>query len=159
MGMTLGSIHFRGGLPEELREDFPYRREREERTSLYDEAWEDLRLLQETAKRFSSLLRLPVLACYLWDEDALVLTLYKRGRRAAECMATANDEIAGKPVHPEVMASAFGTDDPKGAALQKLMTDEDPDEPEDMMERIEALSAYFDFPLVPDREISDRMYR
>ena len=61
MGMTLGSIHFRGGLPEELREDFPYRREREERTSLYDEAWEDLRLLQETAKRFSSLLRLPVL--------------------------------------------------------------------------------------------------
>ena len=38
MGMTLGSIHFRGGLPEELREDFPYRREREERTSLYDEA-------------------------------------------------------------------------------------------------------------------------
>ena len=86
----------------------------------------------------------------------LVLTLYKRGRRAAECMATANDEIAGKPVRPEVMASAFGTDDPKGAALQKLMTDEDPDEPEDMMERIEALSAYFDFPLVPDREISDR---
>lgn len=60
-------------------------------------------------------------------------------------MATANDEIAGKPVRPEVMASAFGTDDPKGAALQKLMTDEDPDEPEDMMERIEALSAYFDF--------------
>ena len=88
-----------------------------------------------------------------------MLTLYKRGRRAAECMATANDEIAGKPVHPEVMASVFGTDDPEGAALQKLMTDEDPDEPEDMMERIEALSAYFDFPLVPDREISDRMYR
>lgn len=159
MGMTLGSIHFRGGLPKELREDFPYRKERVDRTCLYDEGWENQQLLQETAKRFSGLLHLPVLACYLWDEDTLALTLYDGGQRAAECMATIHDGIAGEPVHPAAMAAAFGIDDPDGAALQKLMTDEDPDNPGDMMERIEALSAYFNFALVPDREISDRMYR
>lgn len=91
-------------------------------TSLCDRRWENPALLDAAALRlFKTLAGTPAFAVCCFDEDHVMLMLYRDGVRTAECGAEALDVAETPPAQPEVFAEMSGLEDAAGERLAGLM--------------------------------------
>lgn len=138
MGTTLGSIHLynveESAALEELRDSYIVKNLSEGWTSLFNSEWQDAELMNEEAARFSKLADAPAAAFYIYDDDVVMLTLYRRGKSLAVCGASRMDEADVTNVNLPAFAEQFRIDDPGGERLAALLSCEDIDLVIDMLE-------------------------
>jgi hypothetical protein len=131
MGTTLGSIHLynaeESAALEELRDSCLVKNLSEGWTSLFNSEWQDAELMNEEAARFSKLIDAPAAAFYSYDDDLVMLTLYRYGKSLAVCGASRMDGAEVPNMNLPAFVEQFGIDDPGGERLAALLQCEDID--------------------------------